>query len=516
VSATPVDVGIVVPTIGRPSLGATLAPLAGLARRLPGGVRVALVDDRLTPRRRLALPRELVPVTVVLRSWGRGPAAARNVGWHALQCEWVAFLDDDVVPDPQWCDALVSDLHGAAPGVVGVCGNVRVPLPASRRPTDGERTVAGLETARDITADIAYRRGALAAVGGFDERFPRAFWEDADLALRLRAQGGQITSGRRRVSHPVRPAGGFVSVRQQRGNIDDALMARLHGPSWHVRANAPRGHLRAHALTSAAGLVAVAALAARRKDAAALAAGAYLSGTAEFAASRIAPGPRERAEIARMCLTSILIPPLACAQRLRGEMRARRLADVAPAAPPAAVAAVLFDRDGTVVRDVPYNDEPARVVAMDGARDALARAREQGWRIGLVTNQSGVGRGLVTKARAREVTERAAQLCGGFDVIAVCEHSPSEACFCRMPAPGLILQAAAALGVSAQACVVIGDIGADVAAAAAGARAILVPTPLTRADEIARAPAVAPDLGAAVSLACAWDDAAHSFGALAR
>jgi beta-phosphoglucomutase-like phosphatase (HAD superfamily) len=65
-----------------------------------------------------------------------------------------------------------------------------------------------------------------------------------------------------------------------------------------------------------------------------------------------------------------------------------------------------------------------------------------------------------------------------------------------------VLAAAAALGVPAERCVVIGDIGADVAAAAAaGARAVLVPTPVTKPDEVRAAPVVAPDLRAAVAAA---------------
>jgi histidinol-phosphate phosphatase family protein len=82
---------------------------------------------------------------------------------------------------------------------------------------------------------------------------------------------------------------------------------------------------------------------------------------------------------------------------------------------------------------------------------------------------------------------------------AYCPHGPEEGCACRKPAPGLVLRAARELGVDPARCAVIGDIGADVEAArAAGARAILVPTPRTRPEEVAAAPEVAADLGAAV------------------
>ena len=166
--------------------------------------------------------------------------------------------------------------------------------------------------------------------------------------------------------------------------------------------------------------------------------------------------------------------------------------------------AVLFDRDGTLVRDVPYNGDPDLVQPMPGALDALAWLRERGVPVGVVTNQSAVGRGLLRRADVEAVNARIADLLGPFDDWQVCPHAPADGCGCRKPRPGLVLAAAAALGVLAERCVVIGDIGADVGAAhAAGARAVLVPTTATRPDEVAAAPAVAADLVAAVKLALA-------------
>jgi histidinol-phosphate phosphatase family protein len=162
---------------------------------------------------------------------------------------------------------------------------------------------------------------------------------------------------------------------------------------------------------------------------------------------------------------------------------------------------VLFDRDGTLVHDVPYNGDPALVRPVEGARAAVERLRAAGLRIGLVTNQSGIARGLLTAGDVQAVNDELQRQVGAFDTVAVCPHGPGEGCACRKPAPGLVLQAAQALGVRPAEAVVIGDIGADVgAAAAAGARSILVPTPVTRPEEVSAAPVVAPDLGAAVEL----------------
>jgi HAD superfamily hydrolase (TIGR01662 family) len=161
--------------------------------------------------------------------------------------------------------------------------------------------------------------------------------------------------------------------------------------------------------------------------------------------------------------------------------------------------AVLFDRDGTLVVDVPYNGDPARVRPAAGATAALRLLRAAGTPLGVVTNQSGIARGLITAEQADAVNRRVDALLGPFDVWRVCPHAPEEACACRKPRPGMVLAAAQELGVAPERVVVIGDVGADVdAAAAAGAGSVLVPTPVTRPEEVAAAPVVRPDLVAAV------------------
>ncbi len=161
--------------------------------------------------------------------------------------------------------------------------------------------------------------------------------------------------------------------------------------------------------------------------------------------------------------------------------------------------AVLFDRDGTIVVDVPYNGDPARVQPMPGAREVLDALRSRGIRVGVVTNQSGIARGYVTREQVDSVNARVEELLGPFDVWEVCPHGNDDGCGCRKPGPGMVLSACARLGLHPAEVAVIGDIGADMgAAAAAGARAVLVPTDITLEDEIRSAPAVARDLAEAV------------------
>jgi D-glycero-D-manno-heptose 1,7-bisphosphate phosphatase len=169
---------------------------------------------------------------------------------------------------------------------------------------------------------------------------------------------------------------------------------------------------------------------------------------------------------------------------------------------------VLFDRDGTLVVDVPYCADPALVTPVSTAPAALALLRAAGIPVGVVSNQSGIARGLLDRKQVDAVNRRVDDLLGPFDVWQVCPHGPADGCACRKPRPGMVLAAADALGVAPEDVAVVGDIGADVGAArAAGARSVLVPTPVTLPEEVDAAPVVCPDLLSAVR---------HLLGAQAR
>lgn len=327
VEASPPRVGVVVPTIGRPSLARLLESLAASAGPLPESI--VLVDDRRAAAGPLltVVPDRIAERLRVISGAGAGPAAARNAGWRATTADWVAFLDDDVEVGPQWLRQLAADLRRAEadPKVGGVQGRVRVPLPIDRRPTDWERNVAGLEHAIWATADLAYRREVLARVGGFDERFPRAYREDADLGLRVTERGWRIELGGRTIIHPVRPVDRCVSLRLQVGNADDALLRLLHGREWRSRARVGAGRRRRHALATAAMATAVLAALGGRRRLAAAAGAVWAVQTVLFAWVRIRPGPRSGEEVATMAVTSVGIPPLATWHWLRGLSRARRL-----------------------------------------------------------------------------------------------------------------------------------------------------------------------------------------------
>ncbi|RKS10669.1 HAD superfamily hydrolase (TIGR01509 family)/HAD superfamily hydrolase (TIGR01549 family) [Nocardiopsis sp. Huas11] len=485
------EYAVVVPTVGRDSLHRALVPLLE-APRAWAPTEIVVVDDR--PGAGHELPPVVDhPRVRTLRGGGGGPATARQAGWHSCRAEWIAFLDDDVHPPQDWPERLCSDLLAADAATGGVQGRITVPRPEGRRPTDAERATLGLEGAPWITADMAYRRSALEAVGGFDTRFPRAYREDTDLALRVLDAGFSLRLGERECVHPLRPGRRWASLGAQRGNADDALMNAVHGRGWRDRVGEAPGGLRGHVLTTglAAG-AALAALARRPVLAGALGAG-WLARTAGFAVRRATAGPADPAEIIDMVVTSALIPPLACGRRIAGAVRH------AGAGRRPGIRAILFDRDGTLIEDVPYNGDPDKVRPTAGAENAIALARRAGLAVGVVSNQSGIARGLLDTGQVDAVNRRVDELLGPFDVWRVCPHGEADGCGCRKPSPGMIESAAAELGVAPAECAVVGDIGSDMAAArAAGARGVLVPTNLTREDEQRLSPETEPDLTSAV------------------
>ena len=146
--------------------------------------------------------------------------------------------------------------------------------------------------------------------------------------------------------------------------------------------------------------------------------------------------------------------------------------------------AVFLDRDGVIIehRD-DYVKSLAEVYFIPGAVEALARLARHDYLTVIATNQSAIGRGLMTRADAdainAHILERIAAAGGRVDGLYLCPHRPEDGCACRKPAPGMLLDAARDLGVDLGASVMIGDALTDVLAAqAAGVKPILVLTGL--------------------------------------
>jgi histidinol-phosphate phosphatase family protein len=129
--------------------------------------------------------------------------------------------------------------------------------------------------------------------------------------------------------------------------------------------------------------------------------------------------------------------------------------------------AIFLDRDGTLIVDIGYPRDPAHVVPLPGVADAL-RALQRSWLLVIVSNQSGISRGLITPQEATAVHDRMIELFAAegvaFAGVYYCPHAPGARCDCRKPAPGLILDAAIELDIDVSRSIMIGDKASDVEA----------------------------------------------------
>ena len=141
--------------------------------------------------------------------------------------------------------------------------------------------------------------------------------------------------------------------------------------------------------------------------------------------------------------------------------------------------AVFFDRDGTLMEDAHYCGDPAQVQVYPGVPDALRKLKEAGFRLFIVTNQSGIGRGLITEAQYRAVeAEFRRQIGEGLlDASYFCPDAPGVPSTRRKPEPGMLLEAAADFDIDLAKSYVIGDKSADIECGRrAGTSTILVRT----------------------------------------
>jgi histidinol-phosphate phosphatase family protein len=139
--------------------------------------------------------------------------------------------------------------------------------------------------------------------------------------------------------------------------------------------------------------------------------------------------------------------------------------------------AVFCDRDGTIIRDVGYPRNPEDVCLVPGAAEALAELHRDGFLLVLFSNQSGIGRGLVTEEEAARVHERFEAILARrgvrLDGAYYCPHAPEAGCACRKPSPGMIVAAAERFNLDLGRSWVVGDKDSDVEAGRrAGCRTI--------------------------------------------
>ncbi|MCU0488031.1 MAG: HAD-IIIA family hydrolase [Anaerolineales bacterium] len=135
--------------------------------------------------------------------------------------------------------------------------------------------------------------------------------------------------------------------------------------------------------------------------------------------------------------------------------------------------AVFLDRDGVIIENQPsYVRTWQDVKFLPGALEGLARLACSRYRVVLVSNQAGIGRGLIAPETAEAINQGVLQTIrqagGRIDAAYICPHKPEDGCTCRKPRPGMLLQAASELGLDLAASLLIGDNLSDLLAGKAG------------------------------------------------
>jgi D-glycero-D-manno-heptose 1,7-bisphosphate phosphatase len=165
--------------------------------------------------------------------------------------------------------------------------------------------------------------------------------------------------------------------------------------------------------------------------------------------------------------------------------------------------AVFVDRDGTIMNDADYCSDPKQVQVFQGAPEALRRLKDKDYKLIIITNQSGIGRGFFTVEQYRAVeAEVLRQLGDGLiDATYFCPDVPGAPSKCRKPAPGMILQAARDHDVDLARSFFIGDKEIDVECGRnAGVRTIRVRTGFDKMTDGRCADWVAEDLNHAADI----------------
>jgi GT2 family glycosyltransferase len=314
-------VTVVIPTYRRPELLQRCLVALNAQEFNPEEYEIIVADDaasevtkhQVSAFAALSRPEVIdVPVT-----GAHGPAAARNAGWRRARGRVVAFTDDDCVPEPHWLSAGVAAFD-RDPELVAAPGSVVVPLP--KKPTDYERDTAGLEGAEFVTANCFCLREALAAVGGFDERFSAAWREDSDLHFAFLERGQKVARVPEAfVVHPVRPAGWGTCLRQQWKSLFEALLYKKHPTLYRqrIRSWPPWDY---YAIICSL-VLSVVAFAIGHWVLAGILAGIWATLTARFCARRLQGTSHAPMHVAEMVVTSAVIPWLSVFWRIYGAVK---------------------------------------------------------------------------------------------------------------------------------------------------------------------------------------------------
>ncbi len=313
-------VSVVIPTFKRPALLKKCLE-ALLVQTLPASAcEIIVVDDAGTEStrsmvRKYASSRKEPRIRYLSIVGKHGPAAARNRGWRVAQAPVVAFTDDDCIPEPDW---LANGLAAFTEKTAGVSG--RVIVPSGARPNDHEANSARIEQSLFVTANCFYRKSVLEEIKGFDERFTRAWREDADVFFTLLKRGERLRSAPDAiVVHPVRNGSWGASIREQSKSMFNALLYRKHPRLYELKIGSP---LRAcYYAIVASFFLALAGFGLGMQPLAFAGLLAWILCTGFLCAKRLRARTHAPGHVAEMIVTSVVIPFLSVFWRLAGALK---------------------------------------------------------------------------------------------------------------------------------------------------------------------------------------------------
>lgn len=220
------DYTVIVATYNRRPLMLRVIEALRLQTMSPGRFEVVVVDDGSDDDTAAALQALELPWLRVFSQPNRGPAAARNLALAHARGRWVAMTDDDTVPSPDWLENVDRAVR-EHPEWIGIEGATVCPDPDALG-----HWVENLRGGQYITANMAYRRDVLEAVGGLDESFPYPKCEDTELAWRCLEHGPIGFWPAMEISHPNRSQPLSSLLRSARYELSELQLYRKLGKDY--------------------------------------------------------------------------------------------------------------------------------------------------------------------------------------------------------------------------------------------------------------------------------------------